>query len=132
MTQPVWSELNLAPAMCRISGGVVGSRVAFSLYVKYEDPDNPGTFLPFDFTGYTLLGYVKENVSQPNPDATLGLTAPGTRGAGYIDVLLTASETTALGKGKFYGSVKMWPTGDTDAALTIAELLLPLDKAATP
>lgn len=136
MPQSAIPALDLGPARVRIEGGIVGSRLAWSLYVKYPDPLSPDPenpdYLPFDFTGYTLLAEVKESV-HGTALTEIDLTEPGTRGAGYIDCLLTATQTTALGHSKkgFDASLKGWPTGDPDAAVTFILMAIPLSHGAS-
>lgn len=122
--------LLLGPPHIAIDKGIVGSEVRFSLYVRRKTA--PSTFVPFDFTGYTLESHVKAHASDPDPPlAVATVTAPGVGGAGYMDVVIAASDTTTIGPTEVVGSIKMWPTGDEDAAKTLATFTLPLEYAAT-
>lgn len=131
MPQPVWNEINLGPALLRVDGGLVGSQIAFSLQVKYADPDNPGEYLPFDLVpGYTFEALIKRDA--PGETAVpLPITVPGALGDSYIDVLLTATDTEDLGKGKFFGTIEMWPTGDQDVSTMIAQIIFNIAKPVT-
>lgn len=127
MTQTI--TLLLGPPNIDINRGIVGSEVRFSLYVRNKTA--PATFVPFDFTGYTLQAHVKASVNDALPIVVATVTAPGVGGAGFVDVVITAADTTTLGPSEFVGSVKVWPTGNTDAAKTLATFTLPLERAAT-
>lgn len=129
-------KLNVGPTTAELDEVVSGSVLTFSLMLEQEDPLNPCTYLPFDFTGYTVIGYVKKNVNIDPEDAQFTITVPGTNGAGWIDVLLDGPDTASLydtyGKCTFNFSIKIYPTGDPDNGTTILVGTFPVVRRATP
>lgn len=127
--------MNVGPTQVELDEVVAGSALVFSFILEQEDPLNPCTYLPFDFTGYTLIGYVKKNVNVDPEVAQLTLTVPGLLGAGWVDVFLGGDETTLLaadGKCTYHFSIKMYPTGDPDSGTTIMVGTFPVVRRATP
>lgn len=128
-------KLNVGPTHVELDEVVAGSILAFSIMIEQEDPLNPCTYLPFDFTGYTVIGYIKKNVNIDPELAQFNITVPGANGAGWIDVSLDGSVTAALaesGKCTFHFSLKVFPTGDPEAGTTIVVGEFPIVKRATP
>lgn len=128
-------KLNVGPTHVELDEVVAGSILAFSIMLEQEDPLNPCTYLPFDFTNYTVIGYVKKNVNVDPELAQLDITVPGANGAGWIDAALDGSVTAALaenGKCTFHFSIKIYPTGNPDGGTTIVVGEFPIVRRATP
>jgi hypothetical protein len=128
-------KLNVGPTHVELDEVIAGSVLLFSILLEQEDPLVPCTYLPFDFSGYTVIGYVKRNVNLAAVDAYLNITVPGLNGAGWIDVRLDGDVTTSLaeaGKCTFNFSIKIFPIGDPTNGTTIVVGTFPIVRAATP
>lgn len=132
-------NLNVGPTEVRIDEVTAGSELRFSFKLEYEDPNNAGTYLPYDLSNYTFDSAVKACGQEASTEVlqTFTITAPGTAGDGWVDCVLTNTQTTALadllrGKCSFTFSIKMTPVSDAEASVTVLVGEFPVVRRATP
>lgn len=126
-------KIKNGPALVEVEEVVIGSRLAVAFKVEQETGPNTGIYAALDLTGYDLECHVKDNLrGDVTPDVTFTITKrnQGTE-PGWLDMLLTGTQTTTLSEKEYRASLKIWQTGSPELGDTLAVLVLPVKFQAT-
>jgi len=119
---------NSGPVQAVFEDVVVGSSLQFSLYFEEEIVADSGTYTPVDFTGLTFLSEVRRSPFDAANCGTLTCTPRGNdpEDAGWVDFVLGATATAAIGQADIHWSVKVTPDDDEEGARTLLFGVIPL------